>query len=163
MGVYIFNSRHKLTNGDSWMKVGFHKRKLARFNVYYRLRGRGFRSLKHPPELADKLDVKDVELLHWFPNLKIRDERRLHASLKTKFKHVGEWYLHSDLPDILKAITEYGGIGQSFSPLSTNEIYFLSDFIPTFLTDEKWQKLKRANSWWKYGNEEDACNLSLSV
>ena len=77
MGVYIIKSKHA-----NWFKVGHHKISASRPNVYYRYINRGFYSVRCPPELQNRVGFWDVELLYFFKNLNVYEERRIHRDLR---------------------------------------------------------------------------------
>ena len=104
MGVYIFRSKH-----GHWIKVGHHKVRAQAPNVYYRVIRRGFYSCKRPDEIKDRVGFDDLELLHWYPNLTSKDEHILHSLFRSKYEHIGEWYLSCYLNNIVDTIEEYGG------------------------------------------------------
>ena len=58
-------------------------------NAYYRVAGRGFHSVIHPPELDGRLGVHDLELVRWYPKLTRRDETRVHRACAVR---VGEFH-----------------------------------------------------------------------
>lgn len=70
MGIYIIKSLH-----SDWIKVGHHKITDKRPSVYYRFINRGFYSVICPTEIIDKVSFNDLELVYWFENLDITDEK----------------------------------------------------------------------------------------
>ena len=108
MGVYVFRIL-----GTNWIKVGHHKVTPSRPNVYYRVAGRGFHSLVHPPELEGRLGIQHMELLAWFPTLGRRQETKAHKACKT---HYGEFHDISDLETVLKSCESNGGAQSYPSP-----------------------------------------------
>lgn len=97
MGVYVFRCIH-----GPWIKVGHHLATPRRPNAYYRVAGRGFYSVVHPPELDGKLGVHDLELVAWFPALTRRDETRVHRAGGAR--RVGEFHPDDALPGILATL-----------------------------------------------------------
>lgn len=91
----MFRSRHL-----SWIKVGHHKITARRPNVYYRVAGRGFSSVRHPEELKGKLGIRDFDLVAWYPALDTADERYVHNECRTTAS-VGEFH---PLPKLSQAL-----------------------------------------------------------
>ena len=94
MGVYVFRCLH-----GPWVKVGHHLVTPRRPNAYYRVAGRGFYSIVHPPALEGKLGVHDLELVAWFPELTRAHERAVHT--RGAAVRVGEFHPVDALPAIL--------------------------------------------------------------
>jgi hypothetical protein len=106
MGIYIIKSLH-----SNWIKIGHHKITNRRPSVYYRFINRGFFSVICPTEIKDKVSFDDLELIYWFENLDINDEKKLHKQLRTTYQYEGEWYNYEDLNDITNIIyNDYNGI-----------------------------------------------------
>jgi hypothetical protein len=101
MGIYIVKSLH-----SDWIKIGHHKITDKRPSVYYRFINRGFYSTYRPPELKDKVSFNDVELIYWFENLNMKDEKKLHKKLRTLYYHIGEWYKYENIDNIINVIHE---------------------------------------------------------
>src|SRR5580692_10604877 len=71
MGVYVFESKH-----GPFLKVGhFHGE-----NAWSRVIRRGFRRVRCPGDIADRVDAEDLELLGWFPDLTTAHERTIHKA-----------------------------------------------------------------------------------
>jgi hypothetical protein len=100
MGVYVFRCRH-----GPWVKVGHHRVTPRRPNAYYRVAGRGFHSVVHPPELAVHLNMSDLDLVAWYPELDRRAETRVHRA----FARCGEFHPDTELDAILRMCEELGG------------------------------------------------------
>ena len=96
MGVYVYKSRH-----IEAIKVGHYCKK----NAWSRVAHRGFNSCICPPEIKNKVNVEDLILVCWYPNLTPRDEKKLHKDLK-EYSLCGEWFKFSALEKIVKIITE---------------------------------------------------------
>ena len=92
MGVYIFKSKHR-----DFIKIGHY----CKYNAWSRIAHRGFYSVKRPDELTNNVGVEDMELIYWFPNLNMSDEKRIIEDLK-KYKIIGEWFSTEALKDIDK-------------------------------------------------------------
>lgn len=106
MGIYIIKSLH-----SNWIKVGHHKITKKRPSVYYRFIRRGFYSVVCPKEIEDKVGCDDLELMYWFNNLDISDEKRLHKQLRLIYEYNGEWYKYENVHDIVNIIyKDYNGI-----------------------------------------------------
>lgn len=106
MGIYIIKSLHA-----DWIKIGHHKITNRRPSVYYRFINRGFYSVVCPMEIKDKVSFKDLELMYWFDNLDINDEKKLHKQLRTTYQCAGEWYKSEHINDITNIIyKDYNGI-----------------------------------------------------
>jgi hypothetical protein len=106
MGIYIIKSLH-----SNWIKVGHHKITDRRPSVYYRFINRGFYSVICPIEIKNKVSFNDLELICWFENLDIIDEKKLHHQLRLLYKYEGEWYKYENLNDIINIIyKDYNGI-----------------------------------------------------
>lgn len=106
MGVYVIASKH-----SPWIKIGHHKISPKRPNVYYRYINRGFYSCVCPPEIKHLVGFEDVELLHWFPNLATRQEKKIHKYFRNSYNSCGEWFENIDSNLIRKIIIEeFGGI-----------------------------------------------------
>jgi len=69
------------------IKIGHYSKR----NPWSRIAHRGFYSCLHPQELRGKVGVNDFDLLCWFPNLRPRDEKRLHNYL-VDYRIIGEWF-----------------------------------------------------------------------
>ena len=99
MGVYVFG-----TVGE-YVKVGHHLVTPRRPNAYYRVAGRGFFSVKHPPELDGVLGMRDLELIAWYPLLSRADETATHKRCKERY---GEFHPKSELESILSFLDGRG-------------------------------------------------------
>lgn len=99
MGVYVFRCLH-----GPWVKVGHHLATSRRPNAYYRVAGRGFHSVVHPAELDGRLNMSDLVLVAWYPNLARCDETRVHRAYGVG--RVGEFHPLHDLPGILHMCEE---------------------------------------------------------
>lgn len=105
MGIYIIKSLH-----SNWIKVGHHLITEKRPSVYYRFINRGFYSVVRPNEIKDKVSFNDLQLLYWFKNLDITDEKNLHKQLRLLYEYKSEWYKHENLNDIINIIyKDYNG------------------------------------------------------
>lgn len=82
MGVYVFRSRHIPA-----VKIGSHGGK----NAWGRLRGNGFKSLLKPAELENRVNICDLELLYWFPQMDNMEEFAIHTKFE-KYRIIGEWF-----------------------------------------------------------------------
>lgn len=106
MGIYIIKSLH-----SDWIKIGHHKITNRRPSVYYRFINRGFYSVICPIEIKDKVSFNDLELIYWFDNLDINDEKKIHKQLRTTYQYEGEWYKYEHINDITNIIyKDYNGI-----------------------------------------------------
>lgn len=103
MGVYVFRCLH-----GPWCKVGHHRVTPRKPNAYYRIAGRGFYSVVHPPDVAEHLGVRDMELVGWFPNLDRRAETRVHRACD-RTRRVGEFHPVDEIPHILCECAALGG------------------------------------------------------
>jgi hypothetical protein len=92
MGVYVFRSRHFPA-----VKIGSHSKK----NAWGRLSGQGFKYLLKPIELENRVDVCDLELLFWFPQMDTMEEFALHNKFE-KYRIIGEWFT----PEVVDLISE---------------------------------------------------------
>lgn len=92
MGVYVFRSRHIPA-----VKIGSHAGK----NAWGRLSGQGFKHLLKPADLEGSVDVCDLELLFWFPQMDIMEEIALHNKFE-RYKIIGEWFT----PEVVDLISE---------------------------------------------------------
>ena len=125
MGIFICQCT--LADGK-WIKLCHHQVTEIRDNPYFRVYRKGFGRCKCPEELAGKVEVGNVGILHWFPKnnhgeiLNTKDEKSLNEILKEKYTFVGEWYLHSDLQDIYDDIYMYGGREESVVPLTAEQV-----------------------------------------
>ena len=72
MGIYIIKSLH-----SNWIKVGHHLITKRRPSVYYRYINRGFYSVVRPKEIKDRVNFEDLQLIYWFTNLELEDEKKL--------------------------------------------------------------------------------------
>jgi len=105
MGIYIIKSLH-----SNWIKVGHHLITKRRPSVYYRYINRGFYSVVRPKEIKDRVNFEDLQLIYWFTNLELEDEKKLHKQLKLLYDYKGEWYKSEKLNDILNIIyKDYNG------------------------------------------------------
>ena len=117
MGVYIIKSLY-----SKWIKIGHHLITERRPSVYYRFINRGFYSVLRPKEIKDKVSFNDLELIYWFTNLDIKDEKNLHNQLRLIFEYKGEWYKYENLNDILNIINkDYNGYLQMTSIDNLND------------------------------------------
>jgi hypothetical protein len=87
MGLYIFQSKHA-----SYIKVGH----TSHDNPWHRLDGscgvpKGFGSVRYPSSLEGKVEIEDLTLEGWWPEITIEEERALHFLCK-RLSVVGEWY-----------------------------------------------------------------------
>ena len=106
MGIYIIKSLH-----SDWIKIGHHKITNRRPSVYYRFINRGYYSVICPIEIKDKVSFNDLELIYWFDNLDINDEKKIHKQLRTTYQYEGEWYKYEHINDITNIIyKDYNGI-----------------------------------------------------
>lgn len=108
MGVYVFECE------GGWVKVGHHLVTPRRPNAYYRVAGRGFHSVVHPPALEGRLGVHELRLLAWFPNLQRSDELAVHRICDAQSR-VGEFHTAEQLPLILAKCLELGGVRADIS------------------------------------------------
>lgn len=92
MGVYVFRSLHIPA-----VKIGSHAGK----NAWGRLSGQGFKYLLKPVELENRVDVCDLELLFWFPQMDTFEEFALHNKFE-KYRIIGEWFT----PEVVELISE---------------------------------------------------------
>ena len=103
MGVYVFESIHL-----PWLKVGHHMVAPRRPNAYYRIAGRGFYSVIHPPELDGRLSMNDFRLVAWYPNLLRKDETSVHR-LCDKQLRKGEFHPLHEMDLIRQTCEALGG------------------------------------------------------
>lgn len=94
MGVYVFECLH-----GPFVKVGHHLVTRGRPNAYYRVAGRGFESVVHPPALDSLLYLQHLSLVGWYPKLTREDETKIHRLFREG--RVGEFHPASDLEGIL--------------------------------------------------------------
>ena len=109
MGVYIFKFLGETGDEITWCKVGWTKS-----NPWRRLK-RGFNSIKLPvPEMRGPRmkDARYFELLHWWPDLTLRDERLIHRRFERNAHSLGEWYAEH----IADYIARYVNANQLFHP-----------------------------------------------
>ena len=97
MGVYVFRSLH-----GPWIKIGHHLSTPRRPNAYYRVAGRGFQSVIHPPELDGLLYMKDLCLVRWYPSLTRQDETMVHRTFSQG--KIGEFHPVSDEMNIVASL-----------------------------------------------------------
>jgi hypothetical protein len=90
MGVYVYRSKHM-----NAIKIGHY----AKQNAWSRIAHRGFYSCICPSDIRDRVSVDDVELLYWFPDLKPKDEKRVHKLLNAHAL-CGEWFSTDALEQI---------------------------------------------------------------
>lgn len=95
MGVYIFKSTH-----IDAIKIGHYNKN----NAWSRVAHRGFNSCICPKTINNKVNVDDLELLHWYPTLTSKDEKKIHKSLK-EHRLCGEWFSQIALDKISNIIT----------------------------------------------------------
>ena len=113
MGIYIIKSLH-----SKWIKIGHHLITDKRPSVYYRFINRGFYSVFRPNEIKDRVSFNDLQLIYWFPNLCMSDERKLHKQLRLLYGYNGEWYNYDYCDEILNIIyKDYNG----YLEMPTNE------------------------------------------
>ena len=110
--MYIFNVM------DKYIKVGHHKITRKRPNVWFRVAGRGFNSCVSPLDIKDHRSVSDLELIGWYPNINITQERVFHRSMRGQPGHVcGEWYAYSYLLQVKQKIeTDLKGVETAVDP-----------------------------------------------
>lgn len=101
MGVYVFRCLHA-----PYIKIGHHLVTRRRPNAYYRVAGRGFESVIHPPELDGLLYLKDLYLEGWYPQLNRHDETQLHKTFSKE--RVGEFHRLEDLPSVIAMLDSMG-------------------------------------------------------
>ena len=105
MKFYIIKSLH-----SNWIKVGHHLITERRPSVYYRFINRGFYTSIRPKEIEDRVSFDDLQLIYWFTNLNIQQEKSLHKKLRLSYEYNGEWYKYENLNDILNIIyNDYNG------------------------------------------------------
>ena len=97
MGVYVV-----IHTTRPWIKIGHHKVTARRPALDHRLR-RGFKSCKHPAELAGRLEKSHFRIVAWFPTLGLLDERRAHLICSAS---VGEFHPARNLPRVLRTLDE---------------------------------------------------------
>lgn len=98
MGIYMFKSKYA-----DYVKVGH----TTHENPWHRLDGScgvppGFDSIRHPISLEGRVSMKDLELVGWWPEITIAQERAIHTIFANS-GIVGEWY-PLDMLDIFYAI-----------------------------------------------------------
>ena len=97
MGVYIFRSIH-----GPYIKVGHYSGK----NVYSRIAHRGFHSCVCPRELMDRVNLEDMELMAWFPQLTKKEEREVKKRWKEeRIYGKSEWFPETMLETIRDYLT----------------------------------------------------------
>lgn len=74
-------------------------------NAWGRIANRGFYSCICPDEIKDKVSVKDLNLLCWFPKLTPKDEKNFHRML-INYRICGEWFRSEALDSLLEIVTE---------------------------------------------------------
>jgi hypothetical protein len=91
----MFESKH-----GPYLKVGHFKGK----DAWDRVKGRwkGFRSCICPADLVDRVDVKDLKLVAWYPELTSGHERVIHRQFE---RVAGEWHYLANRDDILDKLT----------------------------------------------------------
>ncbi len=94
MGVYVFQSKHA-----PYIKIGHY----AKSNAWSRIAHRGFGKILHPAILKERVTVHDLDLVAWYPELKTKDEKRLHK-LCLAHHAIGEWFSLDALPSVLAAL-----------------------------------------------------------
>ena len=99
MGIYIIKSLH-----SNWIKIGHHKITDRRPSVYYRFINRGFYSIICPEEIKDRVSFNDLQLIYWYKNLDLSDEKKLHKQLRLLFDYEGEWYKYENINDIINIL-----------------------------------------------------------
>ncbi len=82
MGVYIYKSVH-----IDAIKIGHYSKN----NAWSRVAHRGFNSCICPKTIIGKVNVDDLVLLHWYPTLSPKDEKKIHKLLH-EYKLCGEWF-----------------------------------------------------------------------
>jgi len=111
MGVYIFASLYA-----NWIKLGsaFTDPEEPTWSPYRRMtlfRGRhptfGLYSTRYPEELRDKVSPRDLDLIHWWPSLTIKDEISIQLVLRRQLEHCGEWYHLADLQKVLQVVNVF--------------------------------------------------------
>ena len=103
MGVYVFRCRH-----GPFVKVGHHLVTRGRPNAYYRVAGRGFETVVHPPELDGLLYPEHLTLEGWYPTLAREHETAVHRRFRTAAS-VGEFHPDEHLAAILASLDAFGG------------------------------------------------------
>ena len=99
MGVYIIKSKY-----TNWYKIGYTK------NVYNRCLAGQFKYCKYPEVLSDKLGFKHLDIVFWYNNLKMEDEKGIHNLLRGVYRSCGEWYYDINLSDVEEMIrVRFGG------------------------------------------------------
>ena len=96
MGVYVYKSNH-----IDAIKIGHY----CNNNAWCRIAHRGFYSCKCPDEIKHKVGIEDLDLVCWYPNLTLADEKKLHKDL-LEYKLCGEWFKSNAIDKILEIITE---------------------------------------------------------
>lgn len=104
MGVYVFRSRHIPA-----VKIGSHGGK----NAWGRLNGYGFKYLLKPAELENRVDVCDLELLFWFPQMDSLEEFALHTKFE-RYRIIGEWFT-MEVVDIISELVFVPNMASSCS------------------------------------------------
>lgn len=89
MGVYVFVAAASKQPGgmkNTCIKVGHYRKD----NPWSRVAHRGFRSCRGPPG-SRSLTVEDLELIAWYPQLTLTDEKATHQAF-LDVAVCGEWY-----------------------------------------------------------------------
>ena len=105
MGIYIFRSLHA-----PFVKLGSYvcRGRRAFDNPWYRIAGRGFHNITHPPELHGKsLSAEGFELVVWFPNLGRREEGKIHRAFAVN--RIGEFHPAHEEPLLIEMCEGMGG------------------------------------------------------
>ena len=97
MGVYVFRSRH-----GPFIKVGHY----SGTNVYSRIAHRGFHSCVCPRELGGRVNLEDMELMAWFPQLTKNEEREVKKRWKEeRIYGKSEWFPETSMTSILSFLS----------------------------------------------------------
>ena len=122
MGLYIFRSKYQ-----PYIKVGH----TTHDNPWHRLNGscgvpKGFNSVRHPNSLLGLVEMIDLDLCGWWPEISIDEERSIHQAFN-KATVIGEWYpehLLGSFTTILTAghgTSKHEGIKVPEKPVSKGE------------------------------------------
>lgn len=161
MGLYMFKSKHA-----PYIKVGH----TTHENPWHRLDGscgvpEGFNSVRHPSSLEGKVNMEDLTLEGWWPEVTIEEERSLHL-LCRRLSVVGEWY-----PDDSKEMfyvllrttfgsTKHEAVSVPKSPMMREPVITKDSGRPERhgepWTEREDQQLRsRAGQWWDKKDVKD--------
>lgn len=118
MGVYVYKSKHM----DA-IKIGHY----SKTNPWGRVLNRGFYSCIRPTQIQNRVSAEDLEIMCWYPALKMTDEKKLHRDL-VEYRLCGEWFRSESLHKLFQIVPEENKVNDYIAMPNKNKCNIV-DFV----------------------------------